>query len=495
MDKLHAQTAHWQTLIVCLLAFACLHLSTSDVLAEVSGSQPIRAIFNPQPPYKVFSLYESVEVALKHFPQIRYARAKVMGAKADITLAKTAYLPRFDLAIQQMRTTHNLVGGTILAQSLDVIPMQSGMENKGSSFSNVWGSNYGANFNWLLYDFGQRAANVGLARAAKKYADASLRLTELDVAYAAADNYLRTIAAQQTIRANIATFQRMQAAAVEVHSLVGTGLRAGVDSALADYQVSQAKIKLIDSERTTELARCDLAESMGIAGTFIGIKAKSITRPPSYPYFFGRPIFSEHPLAEAKAAAVKTAAAKVHVLDRTWFPHIDFQSIFWGRGSGIRNSNTNPHWDGILPNSGNFAVGMTISFPALDIFEIKARRRKALAEELAERANLDLAIQILEQKDAKAKILLEDAKRIANETPILVKAARENQVKTLERYKVGLANMVAVAQAEAILADAEVEDAIAQVQVWRAILAAAYVQGNMAPFLDLVRAAEAATLQ
>lgn len=113
--------------------------------------------------------------------------------------------------------------------------------------------------------------------------------------------------------------------------------------------------------------------------------------------------------------------------------------------------------------------------------------------ERAERANFDLAIQILEQKDARARVLLTEAKRIADETPTLVSAARENQVKTLERYKVGLTNIVAVAEAERLLAKAQVEDAIAQVEVWRAILAMGYVQGSLNPFLSLVAAAEGRT--
>jgi outer membrane protein len=109
---------------------------------------------------------------------------------------------------------------------------------------------------------------------------------------------------------------------------------------------------------------------------------------------------------------------------------------------------------------------------------------------MAEKANFDLAIQILEKKDAQARILLTEARKIADETPQLVESARENEVKVLERYKAGLTNMVSVAEAERILAKAEVENAIAQVEVWRAILAIGYVQGNLKPFLSLVETAE-----
>jgi hypothetical protein len=50
--------------------------------------------------------------------------------------------------------------------------------------------------------------------------------------------------------------------------------------------------------------------------------------------------------------------------------------------------------------------------------------------------------------------------------------------------------MVTVAGAERALAEAEVENALAQIEVWRSILALAYIQGDLKPFVDLVAIAE-----
>lgn len=46
--------------------------------------------------------------------------------------------------------------------------------------------------------------------------------------------------------------------------------------------------------------------------------------------------------------------------------------------------------------------------------------------------------------------------------------------------------MVSLAQAEKALAEAEVENALAQIDVWRSILALAYVQGDLKPFMEVV---------
>ena len=105
---------------------------------------------------------------------------------------------------------------------------------------------------------------------------------------------------------------------------------------------------------------------------------------------------------------------------------------------------------------------------------------------MAARADLDLAMQILEKKDARARVMLRQARRVAEETPTLVEAARVRELKVSKRYSTGLTDMVSLAQAEKALAEAEVEDAVAQVEVWRAILLLSYAQGDLKPFLNIV---------
>jgi outer membrane protein TolC len=437
-----------------------------------------------------YTLPEAVDMALRNFPSIYNATYRLRQAQAGITLAKTAYLPNLNITVQEMRATHNVIAGTVMPQAntSDTIPIQSGTVGE-NSMSSIWGSNQAANFNWLLYDFGERHANVMLACADTKYAQSNLSLTKLDVAYNAADQYLLAVQAKVTIAAEEAALKRMQASELTVRTLVEQGLRPGVDEARAKYDVSEAKIGLIAAEQQAQLAEVDLAESMGVANQPIEIVPDHlINRPPQR--FKPQPTnYDTHPLTLLNVNAENTWAAKVHLLDRTWYPHLWWNSAFWGRGSGAPGESS-PNAGGILPQVPNYMVGLQVTFPVMDIFAIKARRKEAVAGEMAEKANVDLALQILEQKDARARIYLAQSRRIADETPIMVEAAKENEVKSLERYKTGLANIVAVAEAERILAKADVEDAIAQIQVWRSILKLGYVQGDLQPFLQLVQAAE-----
>ncbi len=138
-------------------------------------------------------------------------------------------------------------------------------------------------------------------------------------------------------------------------------------------------------------------------------------------------------------------------------------------------------------------VGLTYSFPIMEYFPLKAQKEMARSNELAARADLDLAIQVLEEKDSRARILLSKSSQIAEQTPVLVEAARVREIKVMQRYSTGLANMVSLADAERSLATAQVKDARAQVEVWRSVLHLAYVHGDLRPFLRIVEIAEGDT--
>ena len=75
---------------------------------------------------------------------------------------------------------------------------------------------------------------------------------------------------------------------------------------------------------------------------------------------------------------------------------------------------------------------------------------------------------------------------IAANTPVQVKAARDATQQATARYQSGLGNIDAVAEAQRLLTQAEIDDALARLNVWRALLAVASATGNLDPFLSEV---------
>ena len=76
---------------------------------------------------------------------------------------------------------------------------------------------------------------------------------------------------------------------------------------------------------------------------------------------------------------------------------------------------------------------------------------------------------------------------IAASTPVQLAAAQQSESQARARYNAGLTSIIEVADAQSLLAAAEVQDQLARVDVWRALLAVAVASGDLAPFVNLVR--------
>src|SRR5688572_27025464 len=95
------ENAYLATLLLALLT-VCMPPATAN------EQRALGLDIRPAVPDAVFNLNQAVNTAVKNFPSIRAASARIDAAQADVTLAKTAYLPRLDLLAQEMRTTRNV---------------------------------------------------------------------------------------------------------------------------------------------------------------------------------------------------------------------------------------------------------------------------------------------------------------------------------------------------------------------------------------------------
>lgn len=482
-------------LTAVLITFACLtKLSTPAFGAGREIAVPDLQ-FQPIRPTSAVTIREAVDIALRNYPAIAQKVYKLRAAKANVALAKTQYLPNLNADVQVSAVTGNRIASVVMnnVSGFDTVPVDSGPPAASSSLKPECNNLQGLNLNWLAVDYGLRRANDKFAYADARTARADVALTKLDVAFDAANAFLDAVAAKQIIVSTTAALEHMEAANLRARTLVAQGLRPGVDSADWDFEVSKAKIALIKAEKDTRLALVGLAEKMGVATRDLDIISSPLVRRPLEVRQGGPFDLSSHPLALLKTAEIMRWRAKQDVLDKAYRPHLWVNASIWGRGSGADANPIRQVAGGFLPQVFNYMIGVTYSFPFMEYFPLRAQKQMARSNELAARADFDLAMQVLERKDARARILLEQARKVAEETPRLVEAATVREIKVYKRYSTGLTNMVPLADAERALAEAEVEDALAQIEVWRSILALAYVHGDLGPFLELVDIAQGNT--
>jgi outer membrane protein TolC len=165
------------------------------------------------------------------------------------------------------------------------------------------------------------------------------------------------------------------------------------------------------------------------------------------------------------------------------------QSSLFARGSGAASSGVfNGGADGLGLERANWAAGVQVLFPNLfDFASLRARKVAAAASARASVAQYDEALLTINGEQQAASAVLQTTRAIAANTPVQLAAARLSEAQARARYDAGLASIVEVADAQSLLAQATVQDELARVDVWRALLAAAVAQGDLASFLTVVR--------
>lgn len=434
---------------------------------------------------QTFTLEQAVEFALKNYPAVRAALEQQSAAQSAVALTRTSYLPRADLLWQSNRATRNNVFGLLLPQA--VISPISGPVLPTANGDSVWGSAAGLLFSWEPLDFGYRRAKVDAAKANQNRATTEASLTRLDVAVAVTDAFLTLLAAEQNVHAAEADVNRREVLSRNIHALAANQLRPGADASRSDAELARARINLIRDQQQQEISRAILAETLGIAGSGVEVSPGPLLGPPPQA-LPPAPQLSTHPLAAAQSAKVDEERALSRALSRSYYPKFDFQSTVYGRGTGANTDGTvEGGANGLAFDRSNWAVGLTVTFPLLDIFSIRANQGIENANKRTEEARYDLTLQGLKRQFAEAEIALENARRVSEETPKELEAARAGEAQAGARYGAGLATISEVADAQGLLVQAEIDDSVARLAVWHNAASVAAAEGDLEPFFKVLR--------
>lgn len=449
------------------------------VIIALAGFAPVDA--HAQGPSFPLTFQQAVQYAADNYPAIQASMARVSAQEAGVDLARTAYLPRLDYGLQINRATRNNVAGLLLPGT--PIPSISGPASESTSASSIWGSATGLLLSWEAFDFGQRGATVDLAEAQVTRARASADLTRLDVGIGAAEAFLRLAAAQETVRAARANVERQDVFANAVAVRVKNQLRPGADDSRAQAELALARIQLIQAEQAERVGRAVLAQWLGVSAGDVRIEpGRLLAAPPPPPPATAD--VAQHPLAETQMATVESVRAVQNVIGRSYLPRISFQSAYSVRGTGaLANGALLGGARGLDFDTPNWAAGVTATFPLFDRFAVRERARIEAQNERAERATYDGVVSQLSSLSEQARAEWEGARRVAENTPIQLASARVLEQQARARYDAGLAEIMEVADAQRLLLQAEVGEAVARLGVWRALVAEAAARGVLTDLL------------
>jgi outer membrane protein len=433
------------------------------------------------PPSAGLTLAQAVDAALRGYPSIQVSQEQINAAAAGIQLARTAYLPKIDALAQINRATRNNVFGLVLPQN--VIPSISGPVLGTNNFGTAWGSGIGVLVTWEPFDFGLRQAGVAAATAVRTQSEAALKRNQFDVSAAAADAYVTLVAAQETVRTAQAGVDRATVILRTIDALVNAQLRPGADASRAEAELAAARTLLIQAQQAVEIGRANVSQFVGLPPGQITVAPSRLLQAP--PEGTVTPLdTTANPIAVEQNAVIEQVKAQLRILERSYFPRFYLQASTYARGTGADvNGNILGGVNGLAPTIQNSAAGFTVTFPVMDFAAIRARQSEQSATIRAETARARQVATDLTAQWNRAVATLGGARNIAANTPVQVASARTATQQATARYQSGLGTIDEVAEAQRLLTQAEIDDALARLGVWRGLLGVATAAGDIQPFV------------
>jgi outer membrane protein TolC len=364
--------------------------------------------------------------------------------------------------------------------------------------SQNWNAAFGAlyltNINWDFFAFGRAKERVKLAQSQVTLDASDLEQEKFQHLIRVSAAYLNLLAAQRLSRTELSNLERTQAVKISVAARVKNGLNPGVDSSLANAELSNAKISLTRAKDYEQVQTNELAQLMGINTPTTGFLLDSffISQVPKGIYDSSAQKQQDHPLLKFYENRIALSDERAKYIQRLSYPVFSLFGIYQSRGSGFSNNYnilnqdaySQGYWNGIEPMRSNYLFGMGVTWNLTSPLRISQQVKSQRWLSMGLKDEYDLIRQNLSDQ-----IILYDARvrnAMANyiEAPVQVNAASEAYLQKSVMYKNGLTNIVDLTQALFGLNRAETDRDIAYSNVWQALLLKAAAAGDFGLFIN-----------
>jgi len=426
---------------------------------------------------------DAMALAPKHHPIAQQHDATVRGAEARVDVERARFWPEVEVFAQLDRSTSNTTGGALF--SVPGLPVVGGVPGRIFDLG-AFGTAAGVTGSWDALGFRRWNREIDAAHADAQAARLDAMVGELDLAFVAADRFIAVIAHEQGVKAARFGVDRARVFVTTVKAAVDQNLRPGADLSRANAELSLAETALIRAESAASVSLAQLAEALGTPDQTPAPQAGKLLGVPARPTFATVPTATDARVVAA-GARVDAAKARKSVVETGTTPKLSLVGALWARANG--NDIGGVRADGLVPDVPNWAAGVVFSWPVFSGMLVAPQARVEDANIARDQARAAETSQHEQSQIAQAAAILDGAYRVVESTPIALKAARDAEQQATARYQAKLATADDVAQAQRLLEQAEIDDAVAQLEVWHAILVYAYALGDLSLFTATYRAA------
>jgi outer membrane protein len=418
------------------------HTRTSALLAALAvAAAPSLGAQTPQAPQTApaaapaqrITFDEAIAIALRQNVAVRQAEnaAAVQGAAVD--QQKLQFLPNLSLNVSGANDV-----GRSFNQSEGVVLNQATQSLSTGVSSSV-----------TLFDGLRNVSNLRQARLGEAASEQDLARARQTAVFTVASNFLALVTRREQLRVQEEALGTQQALAAQIQRLVDAGTRPISDLYQQQATVAAARSALVEARRTLALAEVDLLQTLQLDASrtydFVApaIGAASAAAPTyDLPTLIATATARRADLA-AEGSRVEAAEQGVRAATASRWPTV---SVTAGYNTGFNTANDLAFAEQLDQRRGG-SIGIGVSIPLFDRGATSlAAQRARIAEE-----NAELALQARRQEVAlevrRAYLDYQAAQERLAAAAAQRRAAEQAATVSQQRYQLGAATLVELAQA------------------------------------------------
>jgi outer membrane protein TolC len=434
-----------------------------------------------------YSLPELTDAAVHHLPAILQKQALVNSAKANITDARHAALPSLKLSDQMILASANGAPGTYLplgaVSTAGAIRSSNLYQPATGNIAMLYGE-------YELVNFGLRKARVQDAVVNEQLAASDLARDQYLLKLQVGKLYFSILKDLYQLGIDGQNINRYTSIYTVIQALARSGIKAGVDSSLAQAELSKSRISYNQLTGEVQQLQQQLSFLTGITDSVMidtTVKRYAGAPPTAWDTLTDA---ASSPLIDYYRKQQDVYLAAGNLIRKSYLPKILLAGGFWGRGTSVDYTddyNYKALSAGLGYQRFNYAIGLSFVY---NLFDGVHRRDKLAVNKYRMQAGnygLQQQEQSLNTVLRQAGTAIGTALHNLQELPAQLDAAENAYNQKLAQYKAGIINLVDLTNASFVLYRAQT-DYVEALNDWlQANLDKAAATGNLDLFIQSVK--------
>jgi adhesin transport system outer membrane protein len=440
---------------------------------------------------QTLSMKDAERIGLENYPAIKAKANQLSASKASLSESRTEYLPNLNFSGQQDYGTINGTNGPLYGYRGGAVA-SSGPALGSQNWNAAFGALYLTNVDWDFFAFGRAVEKINVQKnmVSQNQNDFNQELFQHKVRIAAA--YLDLLAAQRIVKSQNDNLNRALELRRVVVARVTNGLNPGVDSSLANSEVSNARIALTNAQQNAQDRNSQLVQYLGVTPQQFLVDSAFVTSVPANTDAASAVSLQNHPLLQFYQSRINVSDQQAKYLSKMAMPTFSFFATFQGRGSGFSpgvtatapNNYNESYGSGVDPTRYNYLIGIGVNWNFTSLFRVHYQVKSQKYTSLQYKDDYDLISQQLVAQQALAETRIDNSLKNFREAPIEVKAASDAYIQKGALYRNGLSSIVDFTTALFNLNRAQIDRDIAYNNVWQAVLLKAAASGDFGIFIN-----------